>query len=179
MNIKRAFKSINKRCKHNFASRPYYQTLGIYTLVSDSTFVISVPTTLFEENKQYIDNIKEIDTLSKVFNNNDNLQVHHKDSSIARQTTVKILCGEKITTVFKSRNDKKLCVIDDDILKIVEDTKEYNDIGLLYFENTEGDTIRVPLKNAIYDLNDNLVKGVALLPIVCDVRGTLEHVLND
>lgn len=165
MNIKRAFKTINKLGN----KRNFYQRLEVESnkvLVSNGHLVVTVSNEDFEANKQYLDNLEENDTLTNVaLDLNDTVQV--------KLTTVSILCGDTLTRVVKA--DSALGVVNEEYLKVLQD------VGCsmyMVMQKPVSERIKTPMVECVV-ANNKVYHCNAVLPICCDVRDVLENVLNN
>jgi hypothetical protein len=165
MNIKRAFKTMNKLGnKIN-----YYQRLDVESnkvLVSNGHIVVTVSDADFEANKQYLDNLEENDRLTSV-------ALDLSDTVTVKLTTVSILCGNTLARVIKSSNGA-LGVVNEEYIKVLQD------VGCsmyMVMQTPTTENIRTPMVECVV-ANNKVYHCNAVLPIRCDVRNVLESVLN-
>ena len=165
MNIKRAFKTINKLGN----KRNYYQRLEVESnkvLVSNGHLIVTVSDADFEANKQYLDNLEENDRLANVALELDNtVQV--------KLTTVSILCGNTLARVVKA--DSALGVVNEEYLKVLKD------VGCsmyMVMQKPTSKMIKTPMVECVV-ANNKVYHCNAVLPIYCNVRDVLENVLNN
>ena len=101
--------------------------------------------------------------------------IDNKDGVPCRMTNTAIYCGDKLTRVFKANNS--LGVVNEKFLDVIRDTVHCDYLATGMTVKTNNEQIKVPIIHAdIY--NDKLISGVAILPINCDVRNTLERILE-
>lgn len=165
MNIKRAFKTINKLGN----KRNYYQRLEVESnkvLVSNGHLIVTVSDADFEASKQYLDNLEENDRLARVaLDLNDTVQV--------KLTTVSILCGDTLARVIKA--DNALGVVNEEYLKVLQD------VGCsmyMVMQKPTSEMIKTPMVECVV-ANNKVYHCNAVLPIHCNVRDVLENVLNN
>ena len=167
-NYKRALKAMAKMEK-----RIYFDTLDTIVLVSESHFIISVPYADWQELVEGTESVFKKNTmtqtdLKKIF-------IDNKDGVPCRMTNTAIYCGDKLTRVFKANNS--LGVVNEKFLDVIRDTVHCDYLATGMTVKTNNEQIKVPIIHAdIY--NDKLISGVAILPINCDVRNTLERILE-
>ena len=164
MNIKRAFKTINKLGN----KRNYYQRLDVESkkvLVSNGHLIVTVSSEDFEANKQYLDNLEENDRLTSV-------ALDLKDTVKVKLTTVSILCGDTLARVIKA--DNALGVVNEEYIEVLQD------VGCSMYMVMQAPTserIKTPMVECVV-ANNKVYHCNAVLPICCNVRDVLENVLN-
>jgi hypothetical protein len=164
MNIKRAFKTMNKLGN----KRNYYQRLDVESkkvLVSNGHVIVTVSNEDFEANKQYLDNLEEYDRLV-------NVALDLKDTVQVKLTTVSILCGDTLTRVVKA--DNALGVVNEEYIKVLQD------VGCsmyMVMQTPTTEKIKTPMVECVVAYN-KVYHCNAVLPICCNVRDVLESVLN-
>jgi hypothetical protein len=163
MNIKRAFKTMVKLG----CGRIYVQEIEYgKKLVSNGHVIVTVSGEDFEANKEYLKNICETD-MKKIA-----LDTLNEENEEIRPTTVSIKCGDTNTRVMKSKNG--LGVVNEEYLKVLDDVGCTN---IFVVAKPKGEMIKTPLietvvaNGVVYHLN-------AVLPINCNVRDVLQHVLG-
>lgn len=170
MNYKRALKAMAK-----MNERIYYDKLDNVVLVSESHFIISVPYEDWWELVEGFENVfkknelSQNDTLRKIF-------IDNKDGVQCKMTNVAIYCGDKPTRVFKA--DSSLGVFNEKFLDVVRDTMHAYVLANSMTVKTTGKQIKTPMIYADFDNDNNVISGVAILPICCDVRDVFNHILE-
>lgn len=169
-NYKRALKAMAKMEK-----RIYFDTLDSVVLVSESHFIISVPYADWQELVEGTESVfkknelTQNDALRKIF-------IDNKDGIRCEMTNAAIYCGDKLTRVFKA--DNSLGVVNEKFLDVVCDTIHANYLAYGMTVKTSNNQIKVPLVHADFDVNNELISGVAILPINCDVRDVFNHIME-
>lgn len=169
-NYKRALKAMAKMEK-----KIYFDTLDTVVLVSESHFIISVPYADWQELVEGTESVfkknelTQNDTLRKIF-------IDNRDGVQCKMTNAAIYCGDKLTRVFKA--NFSLGVFNEKFLDVVRDTIHAYYLAGGMTVKTDNEMIRVPMIHADFNANDELISGVAILPINCDVRTVLKSVIE-
>ena len=171
-NYKRALKAMAKMEK-----KIYFDTLDSVVLVSESHFIISVPYAEWQELVEGVNTVfkknelSQNDALRKIFyDNKDGIGVQ------CEMTNAAIYCGDKLTRVFKASDS--LGVFNEKFLDVVRDTIHADYLVYGMTVNTTSEQIKVPMIHADFDANDKLIRGVAILPINCNVRDVFNRIME-
>lgn len=170
LNIKRAFKTLVKNGDGRiFVQKLEYEYTTRY-LVANAHAIITVTEADYEANKEFLQNVTEMDLTNVISKWIENDQ--HK----VKLTTVSIYCGNVLARVIKGVGTRRFCVVNEEYISMLQDAGCNMDN---FFVINSGNTLRI--NSALVDVTiaDGKIQwAYVVLPIICDVVNVLEDVLE-
>ena len=169
MNIKRAFKTMNKE---GSGTSWYYILPNSNVLVSNGNIIVTVNNTFFEENKDILKNLHENSMLLDVARKN----IEQQKTNV-KETSLMYKYDNRLFRILKPEQGK-LVAINEKYLQVFDDC-EKSHFFVTIRPKTSASAIKTPLFNCvviesakeIYDFN-------CILPIYMDCESLLNKVLN-
>lgn len=169
LNIKRAFKTMNKE---GSGTTCYYRLSNSNVLVSNGHIIVTVSNTLFEENKDVLNNLYENSSLLDIARKNIEQQtINVKETSLIHKF------DNKLFRILKPE-EGRLVAVQEKYLQVFDDC-EKSHFFVTIKPKTPANAILTPLFNCvaiectkeIYDFN-------CILPVSGDWETLLNKVLN-
>lgn len=172
LNIKRAFKTMNKMNKEGSGTSWYYRLPNSNVLVSNDHIIVTVSNMFFEENKDVLNNLHENSSLLDIARRNTEEQ-----TTKVKETSLICEYDNKLFRILKPEHGR-LVAINEKYMQV------FDDCGKSHFlvttkPETSASAIKTPLFNCvvmestkeIYDFN-------CILPVYMDCEALLNKVLN-
>ena len=168
LNIKRAFKTLVKNGDGRiFVQKLEYEYTTRY-LVANSHAIITVTDAEYEANKEFLQNVTEMDLTAVIRKGTENSP--HK----VKLTTVSIYCGNVLARVIKGVGTRRFGVVNEEYISMLYDAG----CNMDNFVVNSGTTSRINYALVDATITDGKIQwAYVVLPIICDVENVLEDVL--